>query len=283
MKNISIIGVGLIGGSFALNLRALYKDAFIQGIDQNDTHITAAINLGLIDEKGDLESVSQSDLVVLAVPVNAALKLLPTVLDRLSPKALVMDMGSTKSSICEAVDGHPKRAQFLANHPIAGTEFSGPSAAHLSLFNNKTNIICDIEKTNPELSKPVLKIFEAMGMNIRYMNSKAHDKHIAYVSHLSHISSFMLGKTVIDKEKNERNIFDMAGSGFESTVRLAKSSPEMWTPIFEQNKANVIETLDEYIQNLNHFKALMESDDFEAIRREMENTNYIKTILKGIS
>ena len=122
-----------------------------------------------------------------------------------------------------------------------------------------------------------------MGMNIRYMNSKAHDKHIAYVSHLSHISSFMLGKTVIDKEKNERNIFDMAGSGFESTVRLAKSSPEMWTPIFEQNKANVIETLDEYIQNLNHFKALMESDDFEAIRREMENTNYIKTILKGIS
>ena len=253
MKNISIIGIGLIGGSFALNLRALYKDALIQGIDQNETHITQAINLGLIDEKGGLESVSQSDLVVLAVPVNAALKLLPTVLDRLSSKALVMDMGSTKSSICEAVDGHPKRAQFLANHPIAGTEFSGPSAAHLSLFNNKTNIICDIEKTNPELSKPVLKIFEAMGMNIRYMNSKAHDKHIAYVSHLSHISSFMLGKTVIDKEKNERNIFDMAGSGFESTVRLAKSSPEMWTPILEQNKANVIETLDEYIQNLNHF------------------------------
>ena len=283
MKNISIIGVGLIGGSFALNLRALYKDAFVQGIDQNDAHIAEAIDLGLIDKKGNLESIGQSDLVVLAVPVNAALKLLPTVLDRLSPKALVMDMGSTKSSICEAVDGHPKRTQFLANHPIAGTEFSGPSAAHLNLFNNKTNIICDIEKTNPELSKPVLKIFEAMGMNIRYMNSKAHDKHIAYVSHLSHISSFMLGKTVIDKEKNERNIFDMAGSGFESTVRLAKSSPEMWTPILEQNKANVIETLDEYIQNLNHFKALMESDDFEAIRREMENTNYIKTILKGIS
>ena len=147
MKNISIIGIGLIGGSFGLNLRALYKDALIQGIDQNDTHITEAIDLGLIDEKGDLESVSQSDLVVLSVPVNAALKLLPTVLDRLSPKALVMDMGSTKSSICEAVDGHPKRAQFLANHPIAGTEFSGPSAAHLSLFNNKTNIICDINNS----------------------------------------------------------------------------------------------------------------------------------------
>jgi len=283
MKNISIIGVGLIGGSFALNLRALYKDAFIQGIDQNDAHIAEAIDLGLIDKKGNLESIGQSDLVVLATPVNAALKLLPNILDRLSPKALVVDMGSTKSTICQAVDGHPKRAQFLANHPIAGTEFSGPSAAHLSLFKNKTNIICDIEKTDPELSKSVLDIFEAIGMKIRYMDSKAHDKHIAYVSHLSHISSFMLGKTVLEKEKNERNIFDMAGSGFESTVRLAKSSPEMWAPIFEQNKANVIETLEEYIQNLNHFKALMESDDFEAIRSEMENTNYIKTILKGIS
>ena len=283
MKNISIIGVGLIGGSFALNLRALYKDAFIQGIDQNDAHIAEAIDLGLIDKKGNLESIGQSDLVVLATPVNAALKLLPNILDRLSPKALAVDMGSTKSIICQAVDGHPKRAQFLANHPIAGTEFSGPSAAHLSLFKNKTNIICDIEKTDPELSKSVLDIFEAIGMKIRYMDSKAHDKHIAYVSHLSHISSFMLGKTVIEKEKNERNIFDMAGSGFQSTVRLAKSSPEMWAPIFEQNKANVIETLEEYIQNLNHFKALMESDDFEAIRSEMENTNYIKTILKGIS
>ena len=283
MKNISIIGVGLIGGSFALNLRALYKDAFIQGIDQNDAHIAEAIDLGLIEKKGNLDSISQSDLVVLATPVNAALKLLPNILDRLSPKALAVDMGSTKSNICQAVDGHPKRAQFLANHPIAGTEFSGPSAAHLSLFKNKTNIICDIEKTDLELSKFVLDIFEAIGMKIRYMDSKAHDEHIAYVSHLSHISSFMLGKTVIEKEKNERNIFDMAGSGFESTVRLAKSSPEMWAPIFEQNKANVIETLEEYIQNLNHFKALMESDDFEAIRNEMKNINYIKTILKGIS
>ena len=283
MKNIIIIGVGLVGGSFALNLRALYKDALIKGIDHNETHITEAINLGLIDEEGGLESIIQSDLVVLATPVNATLKLLPNVLDRLSPKALVVDMGSTKSSICQAVEGHPKRAQFIANHPIAGTEFSGPSAAHLSLFKNKTNIICDIEKTDPELSKSLLDIFESIGMNIRYMDSKAHDKHISYVSHLSHISSFMLGKTVIEKEKNERNIFDMAGSGFESTVRLAKSSPDMWAPIFEQNKANIIETLEEYIQNLNHFKALLECDDFEAIRSEMENINYIKTILKGIS
>ena len=153
----------------------------------------------------------------------------------------------------------------------------------MGLFQNKTNIICDIEKTDLELSKKVIAIFESIGMRIRHMNARDHDKHIAYVSHLSHISSFMLGKTVIEKEKNESNIFDMAGSGFESTVRLAKSSPEMWAPIFEQNKTNVIETLDEYIQNLTHFKQLMESENFEAIRNEMKNTNYIKTILKGIS
>jgi len=178
---------------------------------------------------------------------------------------------------------HPRRAQFLATHPIAGTEFSGPSAAIKGLFKNKTNIICEVEKTLPVLGEEMLALFKTMGMRLRFMPANDHDKHIAYVSHLSHISSFMLGKTVIDKEKNERNIFDMAGSGFESTVRLAKSSPDMWTPIFEQNKANIIETLTEYIQNLNQFKAYMEQDDFEAVYNEMKNTNHIKQILKGIA
>ena len=175
---------------------------------------------------------------------------------------------------------HPKRRNFLATHPIAGTEFSGPKAAINGLFKNKTNIICEVEETAFKLQEKALKLFSDLGMRIRYMNPKAHDKHIAYVSHLSHISSFMLGKTVIEKEKNERDIFDMAGSGFESTVRLAKSSPEMWTPIFEQNKTNVIETLEEYINNLKHFKKLMEDDDFEAVYKEMEKTNHIKANIK---
>lgn len=283
MKNIYVIGVGLIGGSFALDLKALKPDVVVYGIDHNEAHLTTALELGLIDKKAILNDVKNADLVILAIPVNATLKLLPTLLDLIPKQGIVVDMGSTKEAICKVVDDHPKRSQFLANHPIAGTEFSGPTAAHVGLFKNKTNIICDIEKTDTERSKKVISIFESIGMRIRHMNAKDHDKHIAYVSHLSHISSFMLGKTVIDKEKNESNIFDMAGSGFESTVRLAKSSPEMWTPIFEQNKTNVIETLDEYIQNLTHFKKLMESEDFEAIRNEMKNTNYIKTILKGIS
>ena len=283
MKNVFVIGVGLIGGSFALDIKSVYPDAIVYGIDVNESHLEEAINLGVIDKKASFDQLVDASFVILAVPVDKAIDLLPLVLDEISEYTVVFDVGSTKQNICKAVSQHPKRRNYLAAHPIAGTEFSGPTAAHEGLFKNKTNIICDIEKTDVKCSKEVISIFESIGMRIRHMNAKDHDKHIAYVSHLSHISSFMLGKTVIDKEKNESNIFDMAGSGFESTVRLAKSSPEMWAPIFEQNKTNVIETLDEYIQNLTHFKKLMESEDFEAIRNEMKNTNYIKTILKGIS
>ena len=193
-----------------------------------------------------------------------------------------MDAGSTKRLICEQVADHPNRRNFMACHPIAGTEFSGPTAALEGLYSGKTMIICEVEKTAFKLQEKALAIFQDIGMRIRYMNPEAHDRHIAYVSHLSHISSFMLGKTVIEKEKNERDIFDMAGSGFESTVRLAKSSPDMWTPIFEQNKDNVVETLEEYIQNLTTFKQLILDNDFENVHQEMSNTNKIKQILKGI-
>ena len=283
MKQVSIIGVGLIGGSFALDLRQHIPGVSITGIDHNEAHINEALELGIIHQTADLDSVRSADLIVLALPVNAAINVLTEVLELISEQAIVIDMGSTKQAICEAVAAHPNRANFLATHPIAGTEFSGPSAALKGLFKNKTNIICELDKTSTDLSSQVIILFEAMGMNIRYMTAVDHDKHIAYVSHLSHISSFMLGKTVIDKEKNESDIFDMAGSGFESTVRLAKSSPAMWTPIFEQNKENVIETLTEYIQNLNQFKAYMENNDFEAVYSEMKNTNHIKKILKGIA
>ena len=283
MKQVSIIGIGLIGGSFALDLKDYMSGVHIIGIDQNEAHLKEALELEIIDQIGTFDNLIDADLVVLAIPVNAAIKALPQVLELIADHTVVIDMGSTKEAICRAVATHPRRAQFLATHPIAGTEFSGPSAAIKGLFKNKTNIICEVEKTLPVLGEEMLTLFKTMGMHLRFMPANDHDKHIAYVSHLSHISSFMLGKTVIDKEKNERNIFDMAGSGFESTVRLAKSSPDMWTPIFEQNKANIIETLTEYIQNLNQFKAYMEQDDFEAVYNEMKNTNHIKQILKGIA
>ena len=283
IKNIYIIGIGLIGGSLAKDIKKLNPDVVIHGISRKETTLDKALSLNLIDKKATLDDIVNADLVIVAIPVDTTVKMLPTLLDKIPETGLVVDAGSTKEAICKAVENHPKRRNFLASHPIAGTEHSGPEAAISGLFEGKTNIICEVEKTAFKLQEKALKLFESIGMRIRYMNPVAHDKHIAYVSHLSHISSFMLGKTVIEKEKNERDIFDMAGSGFASTVRLAKSSPEMWTPIFKQNKDNVIETLDEYINNLKQFKVLMEQDDFEAIYNEMKDTNYIKQILNGIA
>lgn len=280
--NIFIIGTGLIGGSFALDIQQEYSEAVIYGIDQNSAHVKEAKELGVIHHEASFEDLSKADIVFVTVPVDSALNVLPEVLDTVHDNALVIDVGSTKELVCAAVKEHPKRRNFLASHPIAGTEFSGPKAALKGLYKEKTNIICEVEKTAFKLQEKALEIFSKIGMRIRYMDAVSHDKHIAYVSHLSHISSFMLGKTVIDKERNERDIFDMAGSGFESTVRLAKSSPAMWTPIFEQNKVNVIETLNEYIGNLEKFKTLMQEDKFEEVFQEMESTNHIKNILNGI-
>ena len=282
MKNIYIIGVGLIGGSLAIDIRNKYPEVVIHGISRKETTLDEALALKLIDKKATLEDIVHADLVIISIPVDATVKLLPSILDNIPDTGLVIDAGSTKADICKVVENHPKRRNFLAMHPIAGTEHSGPSAAIPDLFVGKTNIICEVEKTTFKLQEKALELFKSIGMRIRYMNPEAHDKHIAYVSHLSHISSFMLGKTVMEKEKNERDIFDMAGSGFASTVRLAKSSPEMWTPIFKQNKQNVIETLEEYINNLTHFKDLMKSDDFDAVFNEMKETNHIKDILNGI-
>jgi prephenate dehydrogenase len=279
---IYVIGIGLIGGSIALDAKALYPEARIFGIDSNENHLQEAIALGVVDEVAVFEDVANADFVIVSVPVDTAIVLLPKVLDLVSNSAIVFDVGSTKVPICEAVANHPKRRNFIATHPIAGTEFSGPSAAIKGLFNGKTNIICEVEKTTFKLQEKALWLFKAIGMRIRYMDPKSHDKHIAYVSHLSHISSFMLGKTVINKEKDEQDIFDMAGSGFESTVRLAKSSPAMWTPIFKQNKKQVVRTLEEYIANLSKFKELLENDDYDAIYNEMQSVNKIKEILNGM-
>ncbi len=280
--NVFIIGVGLIGGSMAKDIKNFDPEAKIYGIDTNENHLEEALSLGLIDNSATYQDLSIADVVIVSIPVDVMVSVLPKVLDVVNDNAVVLDAGSTKALICSTLDQHPKRRNFLACHPIAGTEFSGPSAAINGLYKGKTNIICEVEKTAFKLQERALEIFQKLGMRIRYMNPEAHDKHIAYVSHLSHISSFMLGKTVIEKEKNERDIFDMAGSGFESTVRLAKSSPAMWTPIFKQNKENVIETLEEYIQNLEAFKKMIVEEDYEGIYNEMSSTNRIKEILNGI-
>lgn len=282
-ERIFVIGIGLIGGSMVLDIKALYPEVTVYGIDNNETHLQQALALGVIDIAATMEDLAQADFVIVSVPVNVAISLLPQVLDLVGENAIVLEVGSTKDPICKAVANHPKRRNFIATHPIAGTEFSGPSAALRNLFRDKTNIICEVEKTAFKLQEKALEVFKALGMRIRYMDPKSHDKHIAYVSHLSHISSFMLGKTVINKEKDEQDIFDMAGSGFESTVRLAKSSPAMWTPIFEQNKAQVLESLEEYISNLTQFRDLLVQDDYNAIYEEMASVNKIREILNGMS
>ena len=281
-KNIEkfvVIGLGLIGGSLALDIKTKRQNAVVYGIDTNEKHLEKALELQVVDYKGTLEDLKDANWVIVAVPVDKTVAILVEVLDAIALDTIVFDVGSTKSQICDAVKNHRNRRNFIAAHPIAGTEFSGPEAALKDLFFERTNIICEVEKTAFGFQEKALRLFQEIGMRIRYMDPISHDKHIAYMSHLSHISSFMLGKTVIEEEKNERDIFDMAGSGFESTVRLAKSSPAMWTPIFKQNKEQVVKSLSEYIHNLNAFKELLEQDRFEEVFTTLDQTNRIREIL----
>jgi len=281
--NIGIIGLGLIGGSFALSARKLIEDSVLYGEDKNDLHQKQALELKIVDQSLKPSKYYYMDVIILAIPVNAALDKVIPLLDQINDNTLLIDVGSTKSMICKKLELHPKRNQFLATHPIAGTEFSGPSAAYETLYNGKAQILCESNKTRSDLLEWAVQWFKNMGMELQEMDPNEHDQHIAYVSHLSHISSFMLGKTVMEKEQDEKAIFDMAGSGFASTVRLAKSSPSMWTPIFEQNQENILEVLDEYITNLKEFKSLMEQKDYKTVFKKIQETNAIREILAGIN
>ncbi len=281
MKKLVVIGLGLIGGSLALDLkkRGNYK---VYGVDQNPNHIKKALELGVIDEEISFSEIVDAAVIIIAVPVNIIPNLTTQVLDIISENTLVFDVGSVKNEICKAVENHKKRKNFVAAHPLAGTEFSGPEAAILNLFEHKVNIICEADKTDWKILDEAISLFKQLNMRIKMMQPVEHDRHIAYVSHLSHISSFMLGKTVLQIEKNEQAIFDMASTGFASTVRLAKSNADTWAPIFLENKDNIITSLNEYIKNLNEFKDLIENTDDSGLRESMKNTNYIKSILNGI-
>ena len=271
-----IIGLGLIGGSFGL---ALQNDKTIRLYGQDKYHFDRALELGLIHEHLTDDLMSQMDIIIIATPVDTIPQIAKNILDNVKPDALVFDTGSTKHKIAQAIANHPNRANFLLAHPIAGTEYSGPEAAFLSLFNGKMNMVCDTKQTHPVILDKALQIFENMGMQTLEMDSKEHDKHIAYVSHLSHISSFMLGKTVLDLEKDEQNIFTMAGSGFASTVRLAKSSPDTWTPIFMENKAPILKALEEYIDNLQTFKVLLYRENRAKMKNVLKRINHIEDIV----
>jgi len=280
---IGVFGIGLIGGSLSIQARKYFTDSKIYGFDLSNKNLNKALKLGLIDAVLDKNEIKHLNLILVAVPVNSVKSIVLDLFDQINKDSLIIDFSSTKKEICDAVYDHPKRDQFLATHPIAGTEFSGPDSAFENLFHDKIQILCETDKTRNSLLELATKWFLKIGMKIRETNPIEHDLQVAYVSHLSHISSFMLGKTVIEKSKNETTILNLAGSGFESTVRLAKSSPDMWVPIFEQNRLNVIEILSQYIGNLNKFKNLMEESRYEEIYEQMKSINSIKTILDGIT
>ncbi len=277
---ISIIGIGLIGGSMSLALKEKGFADKVIGVDANKLHCEKALALGLVDEIKELtEAVMASDLVILATPINAAESLLPLVLD-LCDKQVVMDVGSTKKTICESVATNPQRGRFVATHPMWGTEYSGPEAAVKGAFENKAAVICSKEDSDADAVALVEKVYGLLGMHLVYMNAEAHDIHVAYVSHISHITSFALANTVLEKEREEDAIFELASGGFESTVRLAKSNPAMWVPIFMQNRDNVLDVLNEHIAQLRKFKACLEKENFDYLKELIENANGISRILK---
>ncbi len=277
---IAIIGIGLIGGSMALTLKEKGFADKIIGVDANAEHCQKALALGLVDEIRELkEAVLQSDLVILATPINAAEALLPVVLELVN-RQVVMDVGSTKKIICESAAKHPNRGRFVATHPMWGTEYSGPEAAVKGAFEGKATVICSKENSDADAVSLVEKVYGLLGMHLIYMNAADHDVHVAYVSHISHITSFALANTVLEKEKEGDAIFELASGGFESTVRLAKSNPAMWVPIFMQNRENVLDVLNEHIAQLRKFKACLEKENYEYLGELIENANGIKRILK---
>ncbi len=279
-KRIAIIGVGLIGGSLAIRLHEKKISSRLIGVDASKEHETKAIELELVDEILPLdEAIAQSEVVILAFPVDKMVTLLPAILDKVD-KQIVIDLGSTKSQLTEAVANHPKRGRFVATHPMWGTEYSGPAAAVRNAYENKAVIICDEGDSDLDALEWTKAMYKKIGMHLLSMEAKAHDLHAAYVSHISHITSFALANTVLEKEKEDNVIFEMASAGFESTVRLAKSNPAMWVPIFIQNKENVLDVLNEHIEQLKKFRDRIEESNEQELRGLIEHANNIRRIIK---
>ena len=282
---VGIIGLGLIGGSMAIDLKRKGFADQILGVEAEPVNASAAEKIGLVDRIVSLdECVRQSDLVVLAVPVGAAVKMLPQVLDKIGESGdadkVVMDVCSTKEHLARNVKYHPCRRQYVASHPMAGTEYSGPWAAMPGLFDGHACIICDSEESSQKAVRLVESLYNVLNMRMIYMNSSSHDMHAAYVSHISHVTSFALALTVLDKEKDEKHIFDLASGGFSSTVRLVKSSPEMWTPILSQNRENVLHVIDTYVEKMLAFRKAIDEGDDEAVRELIEEANRIRRIIR---
>jgi len=280
-NNVTIVGVGLISGSFALALKEKNLAKHIIGVSRTEASAKKALELGLVDEALSLkEAVAKSDFIYVAIPVDATIPVMQEIMDLINDKQIVADAGSTKFALSKALENHPLRQRFVSTHPMWGTEYSGPEAAVHGAFIGRSCVICDKEKSDDEAVKIIENIYRLLGMNIVYMDAENHDIHAAYVSHISHITSFALANTVLEKEKEEEAIFELSGGGFESTVRLAKSAASMWVPVFMQNRENVLDVLNEHISQLRKFKASIEKENVEYLTELIENANKIKRIIK---
>ena len=281
MKTVGVIGLGLIGGSMALDLKRRGFADHTLGVERDSVAAEAARTIGLVDEVVSLDDcIRRSDIIVLAVPVGTAVKLVLQVLDNIGDRQIVIDVCSTKEQICRAVQYHPRRTQFVSTHPMAGTEYSGPWAAQPGLFDGRACIFCDSEESSPRAVKEIEALYAVLNMRPLYMRADQHDVHTAYVSHISHVTSFALALTVLDKEKDEKHIFDLASGGFSSTVRLAKSNADMWVPILTQNHDNVLQVMDTYIEKMKAFRQAVADYDEDRIRQLIEEANKIKRILR---
>ncbi|MBQ5844854.1 MAG: prephenate dehydrogenase [Alistipes sp.] len=277
---VAVVGLGLIGGSFALALRAKGIASRVVGVEANPLHAEKAVELGIVEKVLPLyEAIEQAELIVLAVPVDAIPQIAIKVLNIVSDNQIVIDMGSTKEELCEIISRHPARKRFVATHPMWGTEFSGPQAATADSFAGRNVVVCEKELSDAMAVEKIESIYRQLGMSVLEMNAEQHDLHAAYVSHISHITSFILSTTVLEKEREEETIFNLAGGGFDSTVRLAKSSADTWIPIFTQNKYNVLDVLREYIHQLNLFRKALEKDDIQTLRDIIDRANQIKRVL----
>ena len=279
-KKITIVGVGLIGGSLALQLHEKKISSRLIGVETNEFHAQQALELELVDEILPLDdAIQHSDVIILAIPVDSMVTLLPEVLNKIKHQ-IVVDLGSTKSQLIEAVKDHPRRGRYVAAHPMWGTEYNGPQAAVKGAFEKVAVAICNAKDSDEDAVEWTRSMFEKVGMRLLEMDAYAHDLHTAYVSHISHITSFALANTVLEKEKAEGTIFDLASAGFESTVRLAKSNPAMWVPIFKQNRENVLDVLNEHISQLKKFKSCLEKENYDYLLELIQEANKIKGIIK---
>lgn len=280
-KRVTIVGVGLIGGSLALQLHEKKISSKLIGVETNEFHAQKALELELVDEILSLDdAIQQSDVIILAIPVDNLVTLLPKVLDNIKNNQVVVDLGSTKGQLIDAVKDHPNRSRYVAAHPMWGTEYSGPQAAVRGAFEKVAVVICNAKDSDSDALEWTKKMFEKIGMRLLEMDAQAHDLHAAYVSHISHITSFALANTVLEKEKEEEAIFELASAGFESTVRLAKSNPAMWVPIFKQNRDNVLDVLNEHISQLRKFKSCLEKENYDYLLELIEHANKIRAIIK---